>query len=63
MHDDMEVRAQDLAIDELQELLEEAGAELSQEQTAELAAFIAEAGSVEDALDLLAQISQQRDAA
>ena len=63
MHDDIEVRAQDLAIDELQELMEEEGAELSQEQTAELVAFIAEAGSVEDALELLAQLSRQRDAA
>jgi hypothetical protein len=63
MFDDMEVRAQDLAIDELHELLLEAGADVSLEQAEQLASFIAEAGGVDDALDILAELAEQSDAA
>jgi hypothetical protein len=63
MQDDMEVRIQDLAIDEIRELLLEAGAEITQEQAEHLAAFIANVGSCEEALEILTQLSGQRDAA
>ena len=63
MFDDMEVNAQDLAIDEIRELLLDAGADISLDQAEQLAAFIACAGGLEEALDVLAQLNQQRDAA
>jgi hypothetical protein len=63
MFDDMEVHAQDLAIDEIRELLLDAGADISLEQAEQLAAFIASAGGIEEALDVLGQVAQQRDAA
>jgi hypothetical protein len=63
MMDDMEVRVQDLAIDEIRELLLEAGAEITHEQAEHLAAFIAEVGSCAEALEILSQLSGQRDAA
>ena len=63
MFDDMEVNAQDLAIDEIRELLLDAGADITLEQAEQLAAFIASAGGVEEALDVLSQLAQHRDAA
>ena len=63
MYDDMEVHAQDLAIDEIRELLLDAGADISMEQAEQLAAFIASAGGIEAALEVLGQVAQQRDAA
>jgi hypothetical protein len=63
MFDDMEVHAQDLAIDEIRELLLDAGADISLEQAEQLAAFIASAGGIEAALEVLGQVAQQRDAA
>ena len=63
MYDDMEVHAQDLAIDEIRELLLDAGADISLEQAEQLAAFIASAGGIEAALEVLGQVAQQRDAA
>ena len=63
MYDDMEVHAQDLAIDEIRELLLDAGADISLEQAEQLAAFITSAGGIEQALEVLGQVAQQRDAA
>ena len=63
MNDDMEVRIQDLAIDEIRELLLEAGAEITHEQAGQLAAFIANAGGCDKALEILTQLASQRDAA
>jgi hypothetical protein len=61
--DDLEVGVEDLAIDEIRELLLDAGAEISLEQAEQLARFITQAGSIDDALDALQQLSQQRRAA
>jgi hypothetical protein len=63
MLDDMEVSASDLAIDEIRELLVDAGADISLDQADELAAFIASAGGLEEALEVLSQLNEQRDAA
>ena len=63
MFDDLEVNAQDLAIDEIRELLLDAGADISLDQAEELAAFITSAGGLEEALAVLSQLNQQRDAA
>lgn len=61
--DDMDVNIEDLAIDEVRELLLDAGAEISMEQAEQLARFIAKSGSIADALDALTQLAQQREAA
>lgn len=61
--DDLEVHVQDLAIDEIRELLQEAGADLSLEQAEQLAAFIATTGGIEEALAALAQLPGNRQAA
>jgi hypothetical protein len=61
--DDLEVGVEDLAIDEIRELLMDAGAEISLGQAEQLARFITQAGSIDDALDALQQLSQQRHAA
>lgn len=61
--DDIEVGIEDLAIDEVRELLLEAGAEISLEQAEQLASFITTAGSIEAALEALQQLVQQRSAA
>lgn len=63
MDDDLEVNAKDLAIDEIQELLADAGAEVSLEEAGELAELIAAAGGLDEALDLLAQLREHREAA
>ena len=63
MNDDFEVELQDLAIDEIRELLAEAGAQLTTEQAEQLARLVAQAGGVHEALAALAQLTQQRDAA
>jgi hypothetical protein len=61
--DDMDVNIEDLAIDEVRELLLDAGADISLEQAEQLARFITQSGSIADALDALTQLSEQRDAA
>jgi hypothetical protein len=63
MDDDMEVQLQDLAADEIRELLIEAGADVSLEQVEQLARFVAAAGGLESALDVLGQLDQLRKAA
>lgn len=61
--DDYEIELEDLAIDEIQELLQEAGAELSAEQIEHLTRLVAQAGGVQEALAALGQLAQQREAA
>lgn len=63
MDEDLEVELQDLAIDEIRELLLEAGADISEEQAEQLAQFVSEAGGLQEALDVLSQVAQQRNAA
>jgi hypothetical protein len=63
MQDDMEVQLQDLAIDEIRELLAEAGADISLAQAEQLAVFVAQAGGLEEALEILTQLTAQREAA
>jgi hypothetical protein len=63
LDDDMEVQVQDLAIDEIRELLVEAGAEISLNQAEQLATFVAQAGGIEEAVSLLSQLVARRDAA
>ncbi|HZN33708.1 MAG TPA: hypothetical protein VFB80_07805 [Pirellulaceae bacterium] len=63
MDDDFEVELQDLAIDEIRELLAEAGAQITTEQAAQLARLVAQAGGIQEALAALAQLTQQREAA
>ncbi|MCI0359204.1 MAG: hypothetical protein L0211_12055 [Planctomycetaceae bacterium] len=61
MSDEIEVNIQDLSIDEIRELLLEAGANISHDQAEQLAAFIANAGGLEAALDVLLQLAEQRE--
>ena len=61
--DDYEIELEDLAIEEIQELLQEAGAELSTEQIEQLTRLVAQAGGIQEALAALGQLAQQRDAA
>jgi hypothetical protein len=63
LDDDMEVQVQDLAIDEIRELLVEAGAAISLDQAEQLATFVAQAGGIEEAVSLLSQLVARRDAA
>ena len=63
MDEDYYVEVQDLAIDEIRELLLEAGADISEEQAQQLAQFVSEAGGLEEALALLGQLAQENRAA
>lgn len=63
MDEDFDVELEDLAIDEIRELLLEAGAEISEEQAEQLARFVGEAGGIHEALAVLSQLAQQRHAA
>ena len=63
LDEDMEIQVQELAIDEVRELLLEAGAEVSLAQAEQLAAFVAQAGGIDEAVALLAQLAQHREAA
>lgn len=56
MNDDLDVRLEDLAHDEIQELLADSGLELSPEQIAQLAQFVAQAGGLEEARLVLDQL-------
>jgi hypothetical protein len=58
--DDFDFALDDLAIDEVRELLLELGADVSQQQVEELARFVTQAGSVETALQIMSQLVQQR---
>ena len=61
--DEMDVSIEDLAIDEVRELLLEAGANISLGQAEHLARFIAQSRSLETTLGALHQLAQQRRAA
>jgi hypothetical protein len=63
MFDDMEVNAQDLAIDEIRELLLEAGANITLAQAEQLATFITQSGGLDEAREVMSHLSQLRDAA
>ncbi len=63
LEDDMEIQVQDLAIDEIRELLVEAGAQISLDQAEQLAQFVAQAGGIEAAVALLSQLVERREAA
>jgi hypothetical protein len=60
---DDEIRIQDLATDEIRELLLEEGSELDEEQAAALKEFIAEIDGLENALAAVAMLSQLEEAA
>ena len=57
MSDEMDVRLQDLAIEEVRELLLEAGVEATYEQAAQLSAFVASIGDLDEALALLEEMT------
>ena len=57
------IRIQDLAADEIRELLTEEGSELDEQQAAALQQFIAEIGGLENALSAIAMLSELEDAA
>ena len=61
--DEMDISSEDLAIDEVRELLLEAGANISIGQAEQLARFVAQSSNVENALSALQQLAQQRRAA
>ena len=54
---------EDLQLAEIQELLEEHGIELEESEIADLANFVKEAGGLEAALDVLAQLQSRQEAA
>ena len=54
---------EDLQLVEIQELLEEHGIELGEAEVADLANFVKEAGGLEAALDVLAQLQSRQEAA
>lgn len=57
MREEMDVRLQDLAIEEVRELLLEAGVEATYEQAAVLSAFVASIGDLDEALALLEEMT------
>jgi hypothetical protein len=61
--DDFEVELEDLALDEIRELLLQAGAELTLEQAEQLARFVHQAGGLQAALEALQQLLDRREAA
>jgi hypothetical protein len=61
--DDFEVELEDLALDEIRELLLQAGAELTLEQAEQLARFVHQAGGLQSALEALQQLLDRREAA
>ena len=61
--DDLEVTLQDLQLNEIQELLEEAGLEMSDEGVALLTQLVSAAGGLDEALELLSQLQQNKSAA
>jgi hypothetical protein len=56
--DDAIVEPQDLAIDELCELLHEAGAEVTESQAEALRVLVAEAGGIDEALAALSLLAR-----
>jgi hypothetical protein len=63
MEDEMEVRLEDLQLVEIQELLEENGIELGEQEITALTELVGQMGSLEEALEALSQLSSRQDAA
>lgn len=63
MEEDIELQLEDLQLVEIQELLEEHGIELGDEEIADLAQFVKEAGGLEAALEAIACLAGRKDAA
>lgn len=63
MNDDMEVEVADLYLHEIQELLAAAGQEVTLEQAQMIANFVQEVGGLEEALAVMAELRQERNAA
>ncbi len=63
MEEEFEGRLEDLQLVEIQELLEEHGIALGDEEIADIASFVKEAGGLEAALDVLAQLQSRQEAA
>jgi hypothetical protein len=63
MEEELELQLEDLHVVEIQELLEEHGIELGEAEIADLASFVKEAGGLEAALDVLAQLQNRQEAA
>lgn len=61
--DELEVTLQDLHLNEIQELLEDAGLEMSDEGVALLTQLVSSAGGLDEALELLSQLQQNKSAA
>ena len=57
------IRIQDLAVDEIRELLWEEGRNLDEQQSAALQQFIADIGGMENALAAIALLSELEEAA
>ena len=60
---DDEIHIQDLATDEIRELLLEEGSELDEQQAAALKEFVQEIGGMENALAAFAMLDQLEEAA
>ena len=60
MDEDPEIDMDDLATDEIRELLLDAGAEISLDQAEELARLVRDAGGLEEAVEALQILSSQR---
>jgi hypothetical protein len=63
MEDEQEARLEDLPLVEIQEILAESGIELEEHKIAEIAHFVAEVGGLGEALEILAQLNGQEEAA
>jgi len=63
MEEEIELQLEDFQLVEIQELLEEHGIDLGDEEIADLASFVKEAGGLEAALDLLTQLQNRQEAA
>ena len=57
--DELEIAIEDFAPGEIHELLASFGSDLSPEQAEQLAAFVAEAGGIEAALEALGQLEKR----
>jgi hypothetical protein len=63
MEEEPEAQIEDMQLVEIQELLDDHGIELGEPEIAELAQFVQEAGGLEAALDILAQLQSRPEAA
>ena len=63
MHDEPDVRIEDFHLEEIQEMLSDQGHEISLEQAQMIANFVKESGGLNEALHVLSELRQDRDAA